>query len=100
MKPEYVVIAYGPDHRPKGDQVAREPEDAIAYARHYLDEENRDGACVTINKMIRKIEGCKADHAVADGKRQYGDAGNPHAHDGRMLSSRTNPDRAYTSYRA
>ena len=49
MKLEYVVIACDPDHRPMGDHGAREPEDAIDYARHYLDEETRDGACVIIN---------------------------------------------------
>ncbi len=49
MTPEYIVIAYGPDDTPMGDYVAREPEEAIDYAQHYLGEESRDGARVTIN---------------------------------------------------
>lgn len=49
MKPAYIVVAYGPDHSPMGDHTAREPEEAIDYAQHYLDEESRDGAWVTIN---------------------------------------------------
>ena len=47
--PEYVVITYGPDDRQTGDHVAGRREDAIDYVRHYLDEEIRDGAFVTIS---------------------------------------------------
>ncbi|MGI9493811.1 MAG: hypothetical protein ACR2QF_15550 [Geminicoccaceae bacterium] len=47
--PEYIVIAYDPDHRQTGDHLAQRREDAIDYVRHYLDEENRDGAYVTIS---------------------------------------------------
>ena len=47
--PEYVVIAYDPNHRQTGDHIARRREEAIDYVRHYLDEEIRDGASVTIS---------------------------------------------------
>ncbi|MDH3659161.1 MAG: hypothetical protein OEU92_03870 [Alphaproteobacteria bacterium] len=47
--PEYVVITYGPDNRQTGDHVAQRREDAIDYVRHYLDEESRDGAFLTIS---------------------------------------------------
>ena len=49
MTPEYIVVAYGPDDTPMGDYIARGPEEAIDYAQHYLGEERRDGARVTIN---------------------------------------------------
>lgn len=49
---------------------------------------------------MTETDDSEADHDVADGKRQYGDAVDPHAHDGRMLSSRGNPHRAYPPHRA
>lgn len=55
MNPEYTFIACGPDHDPMGDHVARDRDEAIDYARHYLDEGSRDGACVTINVVVQTI---------------------------------------------
>lgn len=46
--PEYIVIAYGPDHHESGDHIARKSDDDIDYVRHCLDEESRDGASVMI----------------------------------------------------
>jgi hypothetical protein len=46
--PDYVVIAYCPDHRETGDHVACKRDEAIDYLQHCLDEESRDGASVTI----------------------------------------------------
>lgn len=46
--PEYVVVAHDPDQAAVGDHITENRDDAIDYASHFLDDEERTGAFVTI----------------------------------------------------
>lgn len=45
---DYVIVAHDPDRVAVGDHCAETRQDAIDYATHFLDAEERNGASVTI----------------------------------------------------
>lgn len=46
--PEYVVVAHDPDQSAVGDHISEDRQDAIDYASHFLEDEERTGSFVTI----------------------------------------------------
>ena len=62
--PEYVVVAHNPDQVTVGDHLAKDREDAIDYASHFLDEEERTGASIVVTVVNPNMD---EDLAVRDG---------------------------------
>ena len=53
---DYVIVAHDPDRVAIGDHCAESRQDAIDFATHFLDAEERNGVSVTITVIDTNID--------------------------------------------